>query len=202
MRSLILLLILMPLSLFADEDTINWKTFQSDYGYEFKYPSCWRVEINSPDEKGDLKKVNDLVVEYTENCANSSQALNRQAAFAFEYRPLKSVSDRKREFLKLKEDSIFNLKNGSWIFFKKENEMGLERYIYIEHFTKLKTYLRWNSHTICPHGTIYSVGPMIFNPDESLLTSIKLGDLSIPSPEKTIYESIRCIDPKIKKTKK
>jgi hypothetical protein len=47
----------------------NWKTFRSDYGFEFKYPDCWELKGNSPDEPPTpTAKSKDLVAKESVRC--------------------------------------------------------------------------------------------------------------------------------------
>jgi hypothetical protein len=50
----------------------QWKTFHSNYGYEFKYPSCWIVGGDSPDEPAIADASSrDILIEETDECPRS-----------------------------------------------------------------------------------------------------------------------------------
>lgn len=200
MRVLILILILFPKSSLADEKPAsNWKTFQSDFGYEFKYPDCWGMSTFESDEVGPLSKMKNIHIEEKIDCLYPEKKVDHKGAFTFEFQGFRNKLEKESEINKIEEDSKFNIKTKDWILAKKSTIGHVETsFIYIEHWNKKNKYLRWKAYIQCSNITVLATGPMIFNPDEHLMLSIKSGKNSMPEPENSIYESIRCIEPKIK----
>src|ERR1700722_7064689 len=68
---LIFIVSLLPLATSAQDSRIkSWKTLANENGYEFKYPDCWTVRPDNPDETNDpVTKARDIALEETKNCA-------------------------------------------------------------------------------------------------------------------------------------
>lgn len=66
----------------------SWKTFRSDYGYEFKFPDCWELKINDPDEIGNFEKIKNIAVVEGQKCATSrrSQSAPNSVGFMGEWK--------------------------------------------------------------------------------------------------------------------
>ncbi len=61
--------------------------------------------------------------------------------------------------------------------------------------------IRWHTELYYPTQKIIIGGLTIKEPGQSYYEKFKAGELALPEPEKTIYESIRCVEPKKKKSK-
>src|SRR5688572_12705774 len=52
----------------------TWQTFRSNFGYEFTYPSCWNVILDSPDENGAVTAAKNIFIAETSECKRSQLA--------------------------------------------------------------------------------------------------------------------------------
>jgi len=200
-------IILLSLLTQAQEKKIeykNWKTFQSDYGYEFKYPDCWKIDINDPDEKGRFEQIHNLAVLESKACKTSRRYTQVPNGISFTtgyknsyYDSIKAVDDKKN---KLEKWSKVEIKNGHHLFFSRKKLDDSEFIDYVEVLHD-KIY-RWRRKLFCGLREISVGGPSITTTDSSYLDRFKVGDFALPEPEKTIYESIRCIEPKIQTAQK
>jgi hypothetical protein len=47
----------------------SWKTFKSDVGYQLKYPDCWEIIIDSPDESGPMDTIRNIFIRERPPCS-------------------------------------------------------------------------------------------------------------------------------------
>ena len=201
MRILSLAIILLVSSNTLAKKTVykSWTNFQSDYGYEFKYPDCWEIKINNPDQEGELKKIKNIFVTEIESCTTPRREEYTPNGIGFSYIDTVTSENAKKEISIQEKSSKYRLENKSWLLFKKMRiDGGGEAIMYIEQHDKWKKKIRWVMKLFCPTREIYIVGAGIQNPNKELLQKFERGDLAIPEPEKTVFESIRCIEPKSK----
>ena len=81
----------------------------------------------------------------------------------------------------------------AWLLFKKLKRGADGGFTYVEsHKANGYTWIRWEATLYCPKNEVRIAGPEIKNPEPALLEKLKNGDLGMPEPERTIFESIRC----------
>ena len=183
----------------------SWKTFRSDYGYEFKYPSCWEVHQDSPDEPAPTRSAEKVIaVDETASCPRPRMHPDVPNGIGIMggLHPLKS----KEEGLKKLQLTLRNgdtwigrraLPDGWQVYKHIKVDTHGEAVVYVEN-VNYDHNIRWKMTLYCPTQRIDFSGPQIKNPDESYYRKFKAGDMATPEPEKTIYESIRCVAPKKK----
>lgn len=192
----------------ADEKVFtykNWKTFKSDFGYEFRYPDCWSVEGDGPDEprvaSGSSK---DIFIGESKTCARAKMnpEVPNGISVSAGWGPLISKDDAIKKIETSQSGSEVAIQRDEWKIYKRiKVGSGGEAYIYVEN-EKFYKWIRWDMGLYCPSQYIHIVGPSIKNPAESYDKKFKADDLALPEPEKTIYESIKCIEPKKKSSPK
>ena len=188
----------------------SWKTFRSDYGYEFKYPSCWEVHQDSPDEPAPTRSAEKVIaVDETASCLRPRMDADAPNGIGIMggLHPLKSKKEGLKD-LQLTEkhaDNKIIRRNqvDGWQAYKHLNIGGDGvAIIYISNTAgtpKTQNHvIRWEMSLFCPTQEIDFSGPTIRNPGDAYYSKFKTGDLALPEPEKTIYESIRCVEPKKK----
>lgn len=182
----------------------NWKDFTSDYGFEFKYPDCWTLKGDSPDAPRIANSSTDsILVTETDICKRPlmySSAPNGISMFVDPV-SLSSKEQGLKEIESVKEHSDSHIARDRWKIYKTlkvEGDGNAQIYVQSNKNVTYK-WIRWQMELYCPTRLIRFVGPAIKDPDEALLKKFKAGDLALPEPEKTIYESIKCVEPKIKK---
>src|SRR5690606_13040158 len=57
--------------------------------------------------------------------------------------------------------------------------------------------IRWKMEMTCHGYKIFIGGPSIGYPDESYFKKFKAGDMALPEPYKSIYDSVRCTEYKM-----
>jgi len=184
----------------AEAPKYEWTTFQSDYGYEVKHPTCWIPEINNPDETGEMKQVKHLFIKEGPTCTTPQRykffpngiGIDISSAASNSLEEMKKKIEGREKFLSTE------FKNKKSVFYKKTKIGEDEAIIYVEQFSKFNPYIRWNMEIFCNHQWIKISSPSIGDPSPSYFEKFKAGDFGLPEPERTIYESIRCINPKSK----
>ncbi len=178
-----------------------WKTLTNDNGFEFKYPDCWVVKPDNPDEtEKPIKSAHFITVEETKSCARPLLNPPHQNLVGFNGGIVKSTPEEARkEIAILERNSKNNIARKEWLFFKRL-KIGSDDAIVAVTFDKdVKfTTIGWGMTLYCPTGRVSFGGPGIKDPDPSYFEKFKAGDMAMPEPEKTIFESIRCVKPKSK----
>ncbi len=176
----------------------EWKTFQSEYGYEFKYPACWSLDIDDPDEKGKLEKIHNLVVT-RKSCKGANETRGKEfVSFTTGYKNFfydsKALSDDAKVYYERRSKN--EMEKGK-LPHQKPNTMGDTEFInYVEILPE--SILRWRREIFCGQRRISVLGPEIPAPNNQYIEKLKTGDIALPEPERTIYESIKCMEPKLK----
>jgi hypothetical protein len=183
----------------------SWKTFRSDFGYEFKYPDCWKTGINDPDENGSTETVKDVLVEETSVCSRPrlDPEIPNGLGFRAGWDPPKTKEAARKEIEFREKNSSNDIARKEDFLFKKL-KLGSDDAIAWVEFLPNGDYkdIRWKLTIYCSNWWVSVGGPTIRNPDKSYFDKFKVGDLALPEPEKTILESIRCVPPKQKETQK
>jgi hypothetical protein len=174
----------------------NWKTFRSDYGFEFKYPDCWVVQGDSPDEpKLATSKSKDIFVGEADECKRPQMAawVPNGIGFHVDVKPFKSKEEGIAALNKIEKNIKEAAKIGG---FKVYRQFDFDQGGAIASVEELQgvgfVEIRWNMELYCLTRRIRIQDPVIKNPDKSYDEKFKAGDLALPEPEKTIYESIKC----------
>lgn len=204
MKSIIILAVFLTASSsFATNKRViykHWKIFRSAWGYEFKYPSCWVVEVSSSDEPQTVTpRSRDLIVTETKKCVRPQMAkyVPNGVGISGGWHPLKSIADGDREMKSILTHADNNVIRGTWEVYKQFRFENYNALAWVENMQEASFHqIRWNMEVYCPTQDITFVGPTIKNPDSSYYTKFKAGDLALPEPEKSIYASIRCVTPK------
>lgn len=208
----------------AEEKKIEykkWKTLQNINGFEFKYPECWNIIIGgSEEEETDPAKMKFPYIVEGDSCKTPllrNGSGSNGVGFSMYQDPYKS----RKEY----DDIVKNREKWAKDITRSisDNELK-DRSILVINFTKNENYLstayaewldrphpkaklpkgsiRWKMELYCPHQHISIGGPIIDNPDPSYIAKFQKGDIALPEPYKTIYESIKCIEPKKVEKKK
>ena len=187
-------------------DYKHWKTWRSDWGYEFKYPSCWVLRVNNSDEPQTVTpKSKELSVMETNRCARPQMAkyVPNGIYISGGADPLKSVAAGQKQIKSILVHAKNNVIRNVWKTYKHIKINGNDElfWVGVDHDVNYREY-RWKVNLYCPTQMISFSGPYIGNPSKTYDNKFKAGDLGIPEPEKTIYASIKCIPSKKLKTPK
>ena len=171
----------------------SWKVFESDFGYSFKYPACWGIRIDSPDERGHLRQIHNLAVE-EKTCLTPprdpevNNGLGFQASLA---RHDKAAAAAKLEVVQREVSA--ELKNKNYLVSKTQKvDSDGTLVLYVESLSKLRKIIRWRAELVCPTRLISIGGASLKNPSEEVLKELAAGSLAIPEPYKTIFASVKC----------
>jgi hypothetical protein len=179
----------------------SWKTLTNENGFEFKYPDCWVVKPDNPDEMDKTTtSAHFVVVEETKSCARPLLNPPHQNLVGFNGGIVKSTpKEALKEISILERNSKNKIARQEWLFFK-HLKVGSDDAIVIITLNKdVKfTTIGWGMTLYCPMTQVSFGGPGIKDPDPSYFEKFKAGDMAMPEPEKTIFESIRCVKPKVK----
>lgn len=174
----------------------SWKTFRSDYGFEFKYPDCWKVKSDDIDGKGPLSRHAGVFVMEAGSCITprKRQWVDNGVGFTPLIDKMKKT-DMISSADASEKSAQYKIKNGSWVAFKRFKINGNTEVIgYVEH----QGFIRWNYEIYCDSRLVTVSVTGMDNPSEEILSKIrKQDDLAIPEPYKTIMESFRCTNPKL-----
>lgn len=214
MKNLILVIIMMSSQFANSEDKTpiykSWKIFRSDYGYEFKYPDCWSLEPARADEPGSIKSTTREISMHEARLCERPQfypPYQNSVNVIGGWNPLKSKDEGLKKLRLAEMGSDTTVKRDDWKIYKTLTIGSDNAFVYVERFKMVGyEYIQWQMDLYCPTQLIRITGPAIKDPGESYNKKFKAGDLALPEPEKTIYESIRCVEPKkqirqVKKTK-
>lgn len=179
----------------------SWRTFQNDYGFEFKYPDCWKVISNDIDGEGPLIRHAGVSVEEAGSCISPRK--QQWVTNGIGFTPIKEKMKKLAMISSAnasEKSAQYKIKNGDWVGFRRFKINGDTEVIgYVEHLTmKSPDFIRWNYEIYCDTRLIVAGGASIDNPSKELLDNIrKQDDLAISEPYKTIIESFRCTAPKL-----
>lgn len=201
MKILILLVGIYSASVgFADSGVTAKKTLVNNFGFEVQFPACWEVSSDDPDQEGSFSKMRYIFVGESASCKTEHRRTNRPNGVSISVtdNALKSAADFS-SFVKKQEDWFENMSKSNFGLLmkssKSEDSYSYSRVFYPD---SLKSYIRWEKYLYCRHATLFINGPSLDAPVDSYLKKFKLGDLAMPEPEKSIVESIKCIEPKTK----
>ena len=181
-----------------DLNTNTWSTFKSDYGYEVKYPECWEVRNDSPDD-GELKLIRSINITAGKSCKIKNHDKNFVHNFGFNALGEINPEFAKKEIINKSEHSKIKLKNREWLAFEKVAVKGNGvATVYVEEYNKTSKSIRWVVDLYCPTHKYYIIAGGTENPSREILQKFEKSDLAMPEPEKSIFESIRCVKPKAK----
>jgi hypothetical protein len=175
----------------------SWKIFKSDVGYQFKYPDCWEIRIDSPDEEGSLEKVRNIAVDEGPSCVTKQLYKSvdpNGIGMTGGYGPKRTRSEAVKE-IEFRERSA----PGGDLVFKHFKLGDTDAIAWVEHWP-IGKYIRWQTKVYCSDWWISITGPAIdeLNVDKAIYAKFKKGDLALPEPYNTIINSIRCIPAKQK----
>lgn len=196
------LLILLPLFVNAGEKPVvikSWKTFKSDFGYEFKYPDCWEVAIDDTHGEPPISANSTIFVDESKKCSRAQMDSNAPNGVGFNARKrdFQTQEKTKQSFNNLRKLAVneANSKESSPV---KLFKIGFHDAVaYVEHNKSAHDEnIRWHVIYDCPKAQIDLTGPSIRFPPKSYFEKFKAGDLALPEPEKTIIESVRCSEGK------
>lgn len=202
MKQLCILLILFSeFYLFADiknPGIKSWETFKSDFGYEFKYPDCWELRIDDPDEEGAIQTIKHIFVAEGSTCARArfSTSVPNGISVVGGVGPLKSKSDAAKEVESREPRMKRSIERKEYLIYKRYKVGADDAVAWVESMPEKHEDIRWHLKLYCSKWWIEITGPDIDNADISYLEKFKKGDLALPEPEKTILESVRCIPAK------
>jgi hypothetical protein len=198
--SIIALLSFSGPALGSDSRIKAWKTFSSNYGYVFKYPDCWDIKPDNPDELDTpVQDAHDIALEESKKCVRPLLNPPHQNIVGFSAGRVKTPQKDKllKELNSLEKNSVSKIDRKDWLYFK-HFKIGLNDAYVDVRFEKMVgySYLFWEAVLYCPTYEVLFSGPAIKNPDQTYFDRFKAGDIALPEPEKTIFESIHCTEPK------
>lgn len=167
----------------------SWKVFESDYGYEFKYPDCWKVGVNNAYDEGPLLESMDVITQ-EESC--KTRKLDPEVPNGVSFAAGSKIDSKKREKRIALEASHVAKQTYYLVSTRRAVDGDAELFSNVEYTDKLKNTYRWSATLFCPERIIEITGPTIKDPDKALLEKFKKGDLAIPEPYKTIFDSVKC----------
>lgn len=172
------------------------KTFQSDYGFEFKYPDCWTITSDDIDGEGPISRHAGVFVTEAGICKTPRK--RQWVANGISFTPIKDKMKRSAMIGSAdaaEKSAQYKIKNGSWVAFSRFKINGDTEVIgYVEHHN----FIRWKYEIYCESRLITVSVTGMDNPAKELLEKIrKQHDLAISEPYKTIIESFRCTVPKL-----
>ena len=184
----------------------SWKTLTNDNGFEFKYPDCWEPRVDNPDE-GDLgtTSAHDVAVTETSKCARPllDDPQENHAGIGGGRGKTMTEEEVKKEINFREKNAPNDILRKELLYFKKFKVGSNDAIVYVDfHQMVGYSYIDWIAEIYCPTTKVTYGGPSIKDPDKSYYDKFKAGDLAMPEPEKTIFESVRCIEPKKKPEKK
>jgi hypothetical protein len=147
-----------------------------------------------------VTEARDLAVVEAKTCARPSLNPPHQNSVRISGGWVKTTQKQShKDILQKEEHSKNNIARNEWLLFK-HIKIGTDDAIIEVGFHKegQQTTIGWTMELYCPTERISFSGPAIKNPDPSYFKKFKAGDIAMPEPEKTIFESIRCIEPKTK----
>jgi hypothetical protein len=176
----------------------SWKTFKSDVGYQLKYPSCWEIHIDWPDEDGPLEKVRHISVDEGPSCATkqlSEDIYRNGIGIVGGSGPKQKKSEAIKEIEFRKKFAQGDVARGDDFVFKHFKLGDADAITWVEKNSSLAKDIRWQTKVYCPDWWISITGPAIDEPniDKSMFEKFKKGDLALPEPYKTMINSFRCI---------
>lgn len=175
----------------------HWKVFENGYGYQIKYPDCWEMFIDDPDEEGPFDTIRHISIQETAACSTKRLyedvpngigiSVNIEKRTPGE--ALKEIEIRKKRAPQNDDQPAFKC-------FKVEKKDAIG---WVEKINFLGD-LRWMIKVYCPDWWITLGGPSMDHTHvtDELRAKFKKGDLAYPEPYKTIVDSIRCIPAKKK----
>jgi hypothetical protein len=198
--SIIALLSFSGPALGSDSRIKAWKTFSSNYGYVFKYPDCWVIKSDNPDELDTpLKDAHEIAVEESRSCARP--LLNPPHQNVVGFSAGREVTQKKEDLFKeikrRETDAPTNIARKEWLYFKHLKVDSNNALVDVRFEKNVGyTWIKWEMTLYCSGFKVFYSGPAIKNPDQTYFDRFKAGDIALPEPEKTIFESIHCTEPK------
>ena len=187
----------------------SWKTFQSEFGFEFKHPDCWKITEGHVGHLPPYNRQITFAIEETSICSTKAFNPGFPNSLWFhvkvkynesaEVYPEGNPADAVKEIKKLGEVSENHITRKDWLIFKRLKFGKNEGLVYVESLQNVGDKgIRWKWNVYCPTWWISIGSPIMKDPDKSYFDKFKAGDVALPEPEKTIIDSIRCEEPKIK----
>ncbi len=142
----------------------------------------------------------DIAVEETKSCPKPLHNPPQLNSVGFSVGWDKPTKEESKKTIQWREKNAKkNIARKDWLYFK-HFKVGLDDATVVVEFHKgvKHTSIGWLTEIFCPTVKISFGGPSILDPDPSYFEKFKAGDMAMPEPEKTIFESIRCIKPKSK----
>ena len=177
---LFLLALITCMSFFAKADgtTVeikSRKTFKSDFGYEFKYPDCWEVLIDSPSGELPLSRNKDIAVNETSKCRNERLKMDPNKPNGVGISVIERSYESKNQTIELFEKIKLAAAGRAAAkpsmptkFFKIAEHNAVA---YVEDH---KTFIRWRVIYNCPKAEISLSGPSVRSPQKVILINLKL----------------------------
>ncbi|OFZ54542.1 MAG: hypothetical protein A2428_00355 [Bdellovibrionales bacterium RIFOXYC1_FULL_54_43] len=179
----------------------SWKTLTNDNGFEFKYPDCWTLRPDNPDEmEMPVTAAHFVVAEETKACARPLLNPPHNNLIGFTAGIRATTKEESLKIIKRWEKAAKNaIERKDWSFFKRLKFGPDDAIVVVEFHNDIKyNWIAWRTEIFCPTVKISFGGPAIKDPDPSYFEKFKAGEMAMPEPEKTIFNSIRCIEPKRK----
>lgn len=200
MRSLFLFVIVFSSCLVASADEavpkLSWQTFHSDQGYELRVPSCWSSSMNDPDEKGTVSAAENVFFNEASTCIRPQHdvyipngvGIGAEAKF-------KTPASRTEEINNFEKYMKRRLAEKENILVKRYKIGSNETIAYIRYMDQ-KNRIQWRARLFCASRSFDITIMTLKDPALQYFDKFKNGDLALPEPEKTVLESIKCVDPK------
>lgn len=172
----------------------SWKSLKSENGFEVKYPDCWSLIVDDAYDNSSVEKTSDLGIVEGSKCARPKNNPNIPNMVSIRsWKELKSVAeidDKIKQMVKrYSKESADSLGAASM-------HIGDEKaVVYVDNIGSAT--IRWNINIYCQNLQTLTIQAASLHESSRLyaeyLKRVQSGDLSMPAPEKTILESIRCI---------
>lgn len=179
----------------------EWRNFETTKGFSLKSPTCWEIQNDDIDFEGPAEESSTIRLSESAACArpklyeevhgpNSFQVAIFPLVFKTEKERLKELEHEIEVAKKVKATPELTEKRSRPFI----RHLRIDGDDVIESVRKLSNgTLRWSKVVYCKNlSKIRISGPMISHPHPKFLDRFENGQFSIPEPEKTIYESVRC----------
>jgi len=175
---------------------LSWQTFHSDQGYELRVPTCWASSIDDPDEQGAVTAAEHVQFNEGSPCARPRHDVYIPNGIAIgaeaKFKTPESRTEEINNFEKYMKRRLAEKEN----ILVKRYKIGSDEAIAYIRYMESKNRIQWRVRLFCPSRSFDIMIMTLKDPAQQYFDKFKNGDLALPEPEKTVLESIKCVDPK------
>lgn len=168
----------------------EWQTFKSNLGFQFEYPKCFKISIESVDSGNVLLDSPHITLRPSRDCGSSDLTL----FFAVQYWVDPGDESTEKLFNKSFEFYKKGMKLPPLAIKKRKNSNAFS-YLFLEKLNDNNLRLRGALYCLKDKKRLTISGPEIneYNLKYKLMKSeAKKGDLYVPPPFDRIIESVKC----------